>query len=1143
MYSNQSHLLKTKRFLPLFLTQFLGAFNDNVFKNALVILITYSVAEKSAFSPQIMVTVAAGIFILPFFIFSAIAGQMADKFVKAKLIQSIKLIEIILMIGASIGFYFESPNFLMLVLFLMGTQSAFFGPVKYGILPDQLHKDELISGNAIIGAGTFVSILLGTILGGLLILVDGGSTIISSLVIMVALIGWACSRFIPSGAPADPDIKVQANIIVSTYQIVQHIREKPAVFRSILGISWFWLFGASFLSQFPTFGKDIIGGNEQVVTLFLAVFSVGIGIGSLFCNKLLKGKVAATYVPLGILGMTVFTIDLFFASGSVGRTNGEELIGVMAFLSTFPNWRILFDLFSIAVCGGIYIVPLYAIMQSMCEEDHRSRTIAGNNVMNAFFMVVCALGITFLLANDFSVTQVFLIIAILNGVVAVYVSTLLPEALVRPFLQWIFQTLYRVEIKGFENYSKADSRTIIVANHLSYIDAALLGAYIPDRVTFAINTYVAKQWWMKPFLFLADTFALDPAKPLSARALINEVKKGQKVVIFPEGRLTATGSLMKIYEGPSMIADKAGAKLLPICITGAQYTPFSRLKGKVRIRFFPKITLTFIEPVSLNLNEELKGRRRRHAAGARLYDVMTNMMFKSNDINHNLFQSLLDAKNTHGGKHLIVEDIERNPLTYSQLITRCFILGNSFKKRSEERENIGILLPNMTSTLICFFGLQAYGRVPAMLNFSAGTKNIVAACKMANIKSVITSQKFIEMGKLTDVVDKLIDQNFSIIYLEDVRDEISISDKIIGKLAGYTPQTYFKLANKNIAADNPAVVLFTSGSEGTPKGVVLSHSNIQANRFQVSSRIDFGPTDIVFNALPIFHSFGLTIGTLLPVLAGMKVFFYPSPLHYRIVPELVYETNATLMFGTDTFLAGYGRYAHPYDFYSIRYVFAGAEKLRDSTRKTWSDDFGVRIFEGYGATETSPVLSMNTPMQNKPGSVGRLMPSINSKLEAVPGIDDGGKLLVSGPNIMKGYYHSNASGEIAPLVDGWYDTGDIVTIDENGYIVIQDRAKRFAKVGGEMVSLTAVENYIGKVWPGYCHLAVQIPDDKKGEQIVVITNYKEASRNNLVSYVKENGLSDLSIPKNILFLDKIPVLGTGKTDYISLREWTIKESP
>ena len=1141
MYSSQSHLLKTKRFLPLFLTQFLGAFNDNVFKNALVILITYSVAEKSAFSPQLMVTAAAGIFILPFFIFSAIAGQMADKFVKAKLIQSIKLIEIVLMIGASIGFYFESPNFLMLVLFLMGTQSAFFGPVKYGILPDQLHKDELISGNALIEAGSFVSILLGTILGGLLILVDGGTTIISFVVILVALIGWVCSRFIPSGPPADPDIKIQGNIIVSTYQIVQHIREKPAVFRSILGISWFWLFGASFLSQFPTFGKDIIGGNEQVVTLFLAVFSIGIGIGSLFCNKLLKGEIAATYVPLGILGMTVFTIDLFFASGSAGRTNGDELIGVMAFLTTFPNWRILFDLFSIAVCAGIYIVPLYAIMQSMCDEAHRSRTIAGNNVMNAFFMVVSALGITFLLANDFSVTHVFLIIAILNGVVAIYVSTLLPEALVKSFLQWVFHIFYRVEIKGFENYRKADSRTIIVANHLSHLDAALLGAYIPDRVTFAINTHVSKQWWMRPFLFLADTFALDPTNPLSTRALISEVKKGNKVVIFPEGRLTATGSLMKIYEGPSMIADKAEAQLLPICITGAQYTPFSRLKGKVRVRLFPKITLTFMEPVSLGLNSDLKGRQRRRVAGARLYDVMTDMMFQSNDINQTLFQSLLDAKNTHGGKHLIVEDIERNPLSYSQFITRCFILGSSFKKRSEESENIGILLPNMTNTLVCFFGLQAFGRVPAMLNFSAGTANIVAACKMAGIQSVITSKKFVEVGQLNDVVNSLIEKNISIIYLEDLRGQISFFDKFIGKLAGFIPQTYFKLANKNIDAKNPAVVLFTSGSEGTPKGVVLSHSNIQANRFQVSSRIDFGPTDIVFNALPIFHSFGLTIGTLLPVLSGMKTFFYPSPLHYRIVPELVYDTNATLMFGTDTFLTGYGRYAHPYDFYSIRYVFAGAEKLRDSTRKTWSEGFGVRIFEGYGATETSPVLSMNTPMQNQPGSVGRLMPSISSKLEAVPGIEEGGKLLVSGPNIMKGYYLADASGEIVPLADGWYDTGDIITLDENGYITIKGRAKRFAKVGGEMVSLTAVENYIGKVWPGYNHVAVQIPDDKKGEQIVVISNYNEASRNTLVSYVKENGLSDLSTPKNILFLDKIPILGTGKTDYISLRNWALKE--
>ncbi len=1145
MHPDQSHLLKTRRFLPLFLTQFLGAFNDNVFKNALVILITYSVAEKAGLNAQILVTLAAGIFILPFFLFSATAGQIADKYDKARLIRIIKAVEIGLMIAAGVGFYLQNVYFLLTVLFLMGTQSSFFGPLKYGILPDQLHEHELIGGNALIEAGTFVSILIGTILGGLLILAEGGITLVSGMVLAVAVLGWVSSLSIPSTKAADPDITVRYNLFTETYRIIGHIRENKVVFRSILGISWFWLFGASFLSQFPTYGKDVIGGNEQVVTLFLTVFSIGIGVGSLFCNKLLKGEIVATYVPLGVLGMTLFTVDLYFASGNGITAGGGELIGVSAFLAEFSSWRILFDLFGISVCGGIYIVPLYSLMQSRSEAEYRSRTIAGNNVMNALFMVVSALWITWMLAKDFkdfSVTEVFLTLAVVNGLVSIYVCTLLPDALVKSLLTWLFHTLYRLEVRGAEHIKKTADKSILVANHLSFLDAALLASCVPDRLTFAINTQMAKQWWVRPFLSLADTFALDPTNPMSTRSLIDAIRKGHKVVIFPEGRLTVTGSLMKVYEGPGMIADKSGAQLLPVAIAGAQYTPFSRLKGKVRTRWFPKITLTFMEPVAFDLPEDVKGRKRRRAAGAKLYDIMTDMLFHSHDLNQTLFQSLLDAKSVHGGGHLVAEDIERKPLSYQQFVARSFILGKAFTRSTAPEEVVGMLLPNMVGTLLGFFGLQAFGRVPAMLNFSTGKKNLLAACATAAIRTVITSKRFVAMANLPETVEAMQSVGVAIVYLEDLRDSISGWDKLKGLLAARAPQLYYRMQHKNPDADAPTVVLFTSGSEGTPKGVVLSHKNIQANRFQVASRVDFGPLDIVFNALPVFHSFGLTGGTLLPLLSGMKTFFYPSPLHYRIVPELVYDTNATILFGTDTFLTGYARYAHPYDFYSIRYVFAGAEKLKESTRATWSEKFGVRIFEGYGATETAPVLAMNTPMQNQPGSVGRLMPGIEYLLKDVPGIETGGRLWVSGPNIMKGYFLSDAPGKLVPPDGGWYDTGDIVEVNAEGYVTIKGRAKRFAKVGGEMVSLTAVEGFVNQVWPGYAHAVVTVPDAKKGEQLVLVTSFKEASREPLMQYIKQNGIGELSLPKNILVMDKLPVLGTGKTDYVALNEWVLKQT-
>jgi acyl-[acyl-carrier-protein]-phospholipid O-acyltransferase/long-chain-fatty-acid--[acyl-carrier-protein] ligase len=347
---------------------------------------------------------------------------------------------------------------------------------------------------------------------------------------------------------------------------------------------------------------------------------------------------------------------------------------------------------------------------------------------------------------------------------------------------------------------------------------------------------------------------------------------------------------------------------------------------------------------------------------------MTNMVFESSDSHKTLFEGLLDASDTHGASHAVLEDIERKPMNYRRALIGSFALGRGLSKQTEAAENVGVLLPNTIATVLVFFGLQAYGRVPAMLNFSTGTRNVISGCKTALVKTVFSSRRFIELGKLEDMIAAIEAEGVRIVYLEDLAASLGIGTRLWGMFAAFAPRLSYRFICNNRDPDTAAVVLFTSGTEGSPKGVVLSHANLHANRYQVSAMIDFGPSDIVFNVLPLFHSFGLTCGTLLPLLSGIKVFLYPSPLHYRIVPELVYDTNATIMFGTDTFLSGYARFANPYDFYSVRYIFTGAEKLKEKTRKVWSDKFGVRIFEGYGATETAPVLTMNSPMYNRPGS-------------------------------------------------------------------------------------------------------------------------------------------------------------------------------
>jgi len=1099
---NQFELFGSRGYLALFNAQFLGAFNDNAFKNALVIIITYVAASRSGMKPEVLVPVVAGLFILPFFLFSATAGQLADKYDKAMLIRWIKLIEIALMVLAAAGFVLQNVEFLMAVLFLLGTQSTFFGPLKYSILPELLSERELIAGNALIESATFIAIIIGTIVGGVFILVDGGAWIVGGLAIVVALFGWLSSRRIPDMPAANPQLVVDYNFLRQTWQIVRHSARQREIFLPILGLSWFWFVGATYMSQVAPFAKDYLGGGPNLVTLFLSVFAIGIGVGALVCNRLLKGQIHATFVPLGALGIAVFSIDLYFViDGATASGKGAQAaLGIGAFLSNATNWRGLIDLFLIAVSGGLYMVPLNALLQSVSEPDHRARNIAANNIINALFMVFSAVFTVALIKLGLTIPEVLLVLAVATIVVAIYITRLLPGALAKGFVAWLLDLLFRIEVKGIEHYHAAGDKVLIVANHTSFLDPALLAAFVPDRLTFAIDTQIAKNRFIRFFTHLAETHPVDPANPYATRALIECVNKLNKTVIFPEGRLTVTGAMMKIFEGPGMIADKSGAMVLPVRIDGAQYSHFSRLKGKVRRRWFPKIRIQFMAPRRLQLPAEVTGRRRRRLAGQVLYDLMTGMMFES---------------------------------SYRKLTLASFVLGRAIARTTTAGERVGVLLPSAIATAVTFFGLQAYARVAAMLNFSTGTRNVVLGCQSASIKTVFTSRRFVELGKLDTMVAAIAQAGVTVRYLEDLQAEITAPDKAMGILGAVLPGLAYRMSAPKALrdADSEAVVLFTSGTEGAPKGVVLSHANLQANRYQVASTIDFGPSDIVLNALPMFHSFGLTCGTILPVLSGIRVFLYPSPLHYRIVAALAYDTNATIMFGTDTFLAGYARVADPYDFYSMRYVFAGAEKLKEETRRVWSQRYGCRIFEGYGATETAPVLAMNSPMHNRPGSVGRLMPGIEYRLETVPGIDEGGKLVVHGPNIMKGYLRVDQPGVLQPPEDGWYDTGDIVDIDDEGYVFIKGRAKRFAKIAGEMVSLPAVEEMAEKVWPGHGYVAVTLADARKGEQLVLVTDYESATRDALAAYAREHGMSDLSIPRNIVIVSKIPLLGTGKTDF------------
>ena len=708
--------------------------------------------------------------------------------------------------------------------------------------------------------------------------------------------------------------------------------------------------------------------------------------------------------------------------------------------------------------------------------------------------------------------------------------------MVKKLFRWLLASLFRVKLLGLENYALAGDRVLIIANHTSYLDPLLLWAFLPDEVTFAINTAISEQWWVKPALKFAKVFPMDPLQPLSLKALTHYLKEDRKAVIFPEGRITVTGALMKVYDGAALIAEKSGAAILPIRIDGAQYTPVSRLHGVVRLRWFPPITLNILAPRDLTHLPAADAHERRHRMGLMLTDIMSDMMFETGNHRRTVFAALLDARRIHGGDHKLLEDIRRQPISYNGLIAQTLALGKKLSNLTGDKEHVGLLLPNTNVTVAVLLGLQIYGRIPAMLNFGAGLRNLLSACQTAEIRTFITSRRFVVNAKLETTVEAMAEKH-EVIFLEDIIPTIKGMDKLWALIASWTASIWYAEGDQT---DDPAVVLFTSGSEGEPKGVVLSHGNLLANREQLAARLDLNAQDTILNALPMFHAFGLTAGTLLPLLYGMKTFLYPSPLHYRIIPEVAYDLNATILFGTNTFLAGYAKHAHPYDFYSVRYVFAGAEKLQDDTRKIWVEKFGLRVLEGYGATETSPILAANTPMFYKEGTVGRFMPGIDWQLEEVSGVNEGGKLHVTGPNVMLGYLRPERPGVLEPphsrYGQGWYDTGDIVKVDSDGFLSICGRVKRFAKIGGEMISLTLVEEIAARVWPGQIHAALNVHDDRKGERIILATQQLEADRQAFTMMTQSLGYSELHNPRELIIMKEIPLLGSGKIDYPKLRE-------
>lgn len=1134
-------VVSDRSFVPLWVSHFLSAVNDSFLRTVFLFFVTYQMTQAgTAFLISAVILYA-----FCFCVGSIYAGQAADRISRVRFLILIRSVEVAVMSLALMSLFLDSRVLLTLILALSGMTRSCLRAANYSLMPRIMNKAHLNAGNiwmkilSVIGSGCGALLLISVLK------FEAAYYMICGLGFVLSLVSLFVATRLPKQEPADAESKWIYNPWRAFDFVAQSLKHKFDQWAYIVGIAWFWILGSLILVFSAEYGRDILQARWSVV-LFLSagVFTFGYLIGSsLYARLSRRGNLFSYTVWVG-LALSCVLIDLVFAGKAVALNSVDKAITVFKLLTTdLDYWRVVIDVFLLGGLAAMYIVPFYTMIQKTTPDKLLGRMISFSSMVNALGIVVGAIFVMGLHLILFDLLDIVFIFALANVFVSIYMVRLLPVNTRRRVFRMILKGLFNVRIDGLENLKKAGRRALIVTNHTSYLDVLLISTFIDRRIVFAINDRLIDKTLVKFMTNLVDVRPLDPTSPFAVKDMAEELRKDELCMIFTEGIIEGGNTRMKIYEGPAMMAVKGEAPIVPIRIDGACHTLFSRVLGtKADFRLFPEVRLTVLPPVQFDYPEDMPTREVREKSSSRLYDILSDMTFDSYEKDKPVFEALTRSMAMVGRFKPVMEDTERKPVKFFGVFMKAFILGRLIHRAIPEETHVGIMVPTSNTCALTVFGLHAFGKIPAMINFTSGPKQVIATCQTVGLKTVVTAKKVVMLAKLEGLVQALEEAGIHILYLEDLRPTLTTSDKLFGVVAGFFPEWgYRRTCGHRVQPDDPAVILFTSGSEGMPKAVFLTHRNLLSNAYQIPSRIDVLPTDVFLNCLPMFHSFGLGAGTILPLLVGVKTVLYPTPLHYRIIPEICASTKATIFFGTDTFLAGYAKCANPYDFNSLRVVAAGAEKVKDETRKIWAEKFGVRILEGYGATECSPFISVNTFLHQRKNSVGRFLPGMEYQVKPVEGIKEGGELWVKGPNIMKGYMRYDKPMELDPPKDGWYDTGDIVEVDADRYIFIKGRCKRFAKIGGEMVSLLAVEMIIEKKWPGFITGAVNIPDPKKGEQIVLITTCKDINRDDMVNAFKAAGATELGIPNKVIVTDTPPLLGTGKFDYVTAKELAVHE--
>lgn len=1114
-----------KSFWSLFVTQCQGAFSDNVFKFAVIFTAMSQFPDEA--DQDRLVSLIGVFFAVPFILFTMTGGFCADRFSKRTMAVRIKTAEIVIMSLGAAGLYFSNLNILMAVIFLMSAQSAFFGPVKYGLLPELLEEKQLSWGNGYVGLGTFISIILGTIVGGFLFDWFDNQAATGVVLVAFAVTGFLASRGIRTMAPANPEKKYKINFLAEFWQQLSYARKDKVLFLSVIGSTYFWFLGALVQQSVMIYGRNDLDLSFRSTSILFAMMAVGIGLGSFLAGYLSSRKIEYGLIPLGAIGVSLFSF--LMGQSGLGTIQFGAYLGLLGFF------------------GGFYIVPINALVQHRPDSDRKGSVIA----MQAFLSwigILTSAGVYLSLKKiGLQTSDIFIFIGAVTFIGTIYVIWLLPDSLLRLLLVILTHTIYKIRVTGRDNVPEKQG-ALFVCNHLSYVDALLLTASIdrPVRFIMAQDIYAIK--YIKPFAKIMGAIPIPATvRPRETISALNharvQIATGEIVCIFAEGQISRTGNLLPFRKGFERIMRGLKEPIVPVNLDGVWGSIFSFERGRFIYKWPRKIPF----PVTVSFGESMPPDSQPFEVRKAVQELATQAWPNRSVYFKTLHRSFVRSARLHPFR-FAMSDPQSGRHSYGALLPKCIFIARRLRPAWENQETVGILLPPSVPGALVNYAAFLSGKVPVNLNYTLSESGIASCIEQCGIKTVITSKLFLTRTKLS--------VPGNVAYLEELLKDPGLNEKLTSLImawvypVGSIEKSLGQTCKTNL--QDTATVIFSSGSTGEPKGVILSHYNIASNVEQVGQTLALGKQDVLLGILPFFHSFGFMGALALPPILGIGVAYHTNPLDSKTIGSLVEDNQVTYLIATPTFLQMYLHGCTAEQFKSLEFVMVGAEKLPERLAQAFEAKFGLYPVEGYGCTECSPVVAANSrdfrkgsisQVGVKPGKIGHPLPGISIRIvdpETQEPVDTGnpGLMLVKGPNVMQGYLGKPEKTEEV-LQDGWYTTGDIAAMDDDGFLTITDRLSRFSKIGGEMVPHIKIEDVLHDLLEETekCLAITSHPDERKGERLVVLHTLTVDRLEICIERLSDAELPNLWKPRKDLFfyVESLPYLGSGKLDLSKLK--------